>query len=197
MTVVRGDELTTLTCDVCGDMVVDAGTGPADGGVVWALVADHGWSGSPLADGPHRCAHCTRAAPTGRAAPDGPVSGGILGIDHRGDVTVITCAGDIDIDGEDTLRTALRHATDMGGHVVVDLTHVHLIDSTGLGLLVRAHRDAAARGATLSLAAPSPFLRTVLRTLRLDGLFPTYDSRAEAVARVTGRTDSPASGQRS
>lgn len=195
MTVVRGDERTTLICDVCGDTVVDPAGRPADGGVVWALVSDHGWSGSPLAEGPHRCAHCTL---TSRSAADGPAPGGILGIDHRGDATVITCAGDIDVDGEDTLRTALRHATEMGGHVVVDLTHVHLIDSTGLGLLVRAQRDAAARGATLSLAAPSPFLRTVLRTLHLDGVFPVYDSRAEALAQVTGRAGSAAtSGGRS
>ncbi|MEW2384619.1 STAS domain-containing protein [Micromonospora sp. NPDC047707] len=196
MTVVRGDERTTLVCDICGDTVVETGGGPADGGVVWTMVADHGWSGSPLADGPHRCAHCTMAARSGHAVPDGPGTGGILGIDHRGDATVITCAGDIDVDGEDTMRTALRHATDMGGHVVVDLTHVHLIDSTGLGLLVRAHRDAAARGATVSLAAPSPFLRTVLRTLRLDGMFPVYDSRAEAVAQLSGRAGSAASGGR-
>ncbi|MER7459260.1 STAS domain-containing protein [Micromonospora sp. NPDC126480] len=194
MTVVRGDERTTLVCDVCGDTVDAAAT---DGGLVWALIADHGWSGSPLADGPHRCAHCTLTSRSGGTAADGPGTGGILGIDHRDGVTVITCAGDIDVDSEDTLRTALRHATEVGGHVVVDLSHVHLIDSTGLGLLVRAHSDAAARGTTLSLAAPSTFLRTVLRTLRLDGVLPIHDSRAEAVAQVTGRAGSTASGHRS
>ncbi|MGN9768249.1 STAS domain-containing protein [Micromonospora sp. SD12] len=194
MSVVRGDEHTTLICDVCGETVVEAGSGPA--GVVWELVSDHEWTGSPLADGPHRCAHCTLLAGSGEASTGGPGPGGILGIDHRGDATVITCAGDIDVDGAGTLRTALLHATDMGGHVVVDLTNVRLIDSTGLGLLVGAQRDCAARGATLSLAAPSPFLRTVLRTLRLDEVLPAYDSLGEAVARVTGAEWTGAPGHR-
>ncbi|MDM4719064.1 STAS domain-containing protein [Micromonospora sp. WMMA1363] len=191
MTVVRCDDQTTLICDICGD-TVDTPDAPADGGVVWTLVSDLGWTGSPLAEGPHRCAHCTLSSKSGGAPVDdsAPGPGGILGIDHSGGATVITCAGDIDVDGEDTLRTALRHAADMGGSVVVDVTHVRLIDSTGLGLLVRAHRDAVARGAAVSLAAPSPFLRTVLRTLRLEGVLPVFDSRDEAVEHATGRAGS-------
>ncbi|MGC4790650.1 STAS domain-containing protein [Micromonospora sp. DT178] len=192
MSVVRSDEHTTLVCDVCGETVVEAAGDPT--GMVWELVSDHDWTGSPLADGPHRCAHCTLLAGSGDATTAGP--GGILGIDHRGDATVITCAGDIDVEGAGTLRAALRHAADMGGHIVVDLTNVRLIDSTGLGLLVGAHRDCAARGATLSLAAPSPFLRIVLRTLRLDEVLTAYDSRAEAVARVTGAGWTAAPGRR-
>ncbi|MBX7267328.1 STAS domain-containing protein [Micromonospora sp. Llam7] len=181
MAVVLDDHLVTLTCDNCGDTVAEPRV-PSDGEVVWPLVSEHGWSGSPLADGPHRCAHCTRLDPV-----SGGVPGGILGIEHLGDVTVVTVAGDIDLDTGDTLRMALRHAADMGGHVLVDLARTDLVDSTALGLLARAHRGAVERGALLCVVATSPLIRQVLRVTRLDEVFPVEDSHAAALARLEGR----------
>ncbi|WP_433533042.1 STAS domain-containing protein [Micromonospora sp. CA-263727] len=178
MAVVLDDHLVTLTCDNCGDTVAGP-RAPSDGEVVWTLVSEHGWSGSPLAAGPHRCAHCTRLGPAA-----GGVPGGILGIEHLGGVTVVTVAGDVDLDTGDTLRMALRHAADMGGHVVVDLGRTDLIDSTALGLLVRAHRGAADRGALLCVAATSPLIRRVLQVTRLDEVFRVAEGRAEALAQL-------------
>ncbi|MCG5461924.1 STAS domain-containing protein [Micromonospora sp. NPDC053740] len=187
MTVVPDDHLMTLICDTCGDTVKATACVLPDAEVVWTLVSEQGWSGSPFATGPHRCPHCSLLPLPGgghaSCVDHGP--GGILGIDHLDDVTVVAAAGDVDLDTGDTLRTALRHAADMGGHVVVDLSRVHLIDSTGLGHLVRAHREARDRGATLCLAAPSRFIRTVLHTMRLDGAFPIFDSPEEALAQLS------------
>ncbi|PZG01920.1 anti-sigma factor antagonist [Micromonospora deserti] len=187
MTVVPDDNLMTLICDTCGDTITSTACVLPDAEVVWTLVAEHGWSGSPFATGPHRCPHCSLLPPSagGPARGDGDEPGGILGIDHLGGATVVTTAGDIDLDTSETLRTALRHAAEMGGHVVVDLTRAHLIDSTGLGLLVRAHRDARDRGVILCLAAPSRFIRTVLHTMRLDGVFSIYDSRHDALTHLS------------
>ncbi|MDG4782260.1 STAS domain-containing protein [Micromonospora sp. WMMD961] len=187
MTVVPDDHLMTLICDTCGDTVKATACVLPDAEVVWTLVSEQGWSGSPFATGPHRCPHCSLLplSDGGQAACGEHGPGGILGIDHLDDVTVVAAAGDVDLDSGDTLRTALRHAADMGGHVVVDLSRVHLIDSTGLGHLVRAHRDARDRGATLCLAAPSRFIRTVLHTMRLDGAFPIFDSREDALAQLS------------
>ncbi|MER5457080.1 STAS domain-containing protein [Micromonospora sp. NPDC002389] len=186
MAVALDDHLVTLTCDNCGDIVTGSGA-PSGGEVVWTLLSEHGWSGSPLADGPHRCAHCTRLGP----ASDG-VPGGVTGIEHLDGVTVVTIAGDVDLDTGDALELALRHATDMGGHVVVDLGRTDLIDSTALGLLVRAHHRVAERGATLCVAARSPLIRQVLRVTRLDEVFPLVDTRADALARLDGATSDPA-----
>ncbi|SCL44240.1 anti-anti-sigma factor [Micromonospora citrea] len=193
MTVVPDHHRMTLICDTCGDIVTAAAGVLTDVDVVWALVAEHGWSGSPFAAGPHRCPHCSLLpASGGGPAPCGDHGpGGILGIDHLGDATVVTATGDIDLDSGDTLRAALRHAADMGGHVVVDLSRVHVIDSTGLGVLVRAHRDARDRGVTLCLAAPSGFVRTVLHTMRLDAALPVFDSRDDALARLTAARPAP------
>ncbi|WFE99922.1 STAS domain-containing protein [Micromonospora sp. WMMD964] len=188
MTVVPDEYLMTLICDTCGETIRGTACVLPDAEVVWTLVAEHGWSGSPFATGPHRCPPCSFRPPPrgGDGSCDDHGPGGILGIDHLDDVTVIAATGDIDIDSGDTLRTALRHGAEVGRHVVVDLSRVHLIDSTGLGLLVRAHRDARERGVTLCLAAPSRFIRTVLHTMRLDGAFPIFESRDDALAHVSG-----------
>jgi anti-anti-sigma factor len=189
MTVVPDDNLMTLICDSCGDVTTGTACVLPDAEVVWTLVAEQGWSGSPFATGPHRCPRCTLLGPdAGHDAAAGrsdEVAGGVLGVDHLDDVAVVTAAGDIDVDIADDLRAALRQAVDISGHVVVDLTRVHLIDASGLGLLVRAHRDARDRGAVLCLAAPSRFILTVLHTMRLDGLFPIFASPEEAVRRLS------------
>ncbi|WP_433125447.1 STAS domain-containing protein [Micromonospora sp. CA-240977] len=193
MTVVPDDQLMTLICDTCGASLTATACVLPDAEVVWTLVSEHGWSGSPFATGPHRCPHCSLLPParSGHSSGGGHGPGGVLGIDHLDDATVVTATGDIDLDTGDALRAALREAADASGPVVVDLSRVHVIDSTGLGLLVRAHLDARERGATLCLAAPSRFIRTVLHTMRLDGVFPTYDSRDDALARMPRPLSAP------
>ncbi|SIM69088.1 STAS domain-containing protein [Micromonospora cremea] len=203
MTVVPDDHLMTLICDTCGDSIRATACVLPDAEVVWTLVSEHGWSGSPFATGPHRCPHCSLLPIPGggHASYDNHGPGGILGIDHLDDLTV-AATGDVDLDTGDSLRAALRHAAEVEGHLVVDLTRVHLIDSIDLGLLVRAHREARDRGVTLCLAAPSRFVRTVLHTMRLDRAFPVFESRDEALAQlsqgpVSGHTASTATAARS
>ncbi|MFF0366666.1 STAS domain-containing protein [Micromonospora sp. NPDC005087] len=194
MTVVPDDHLMTLICDTCGDSITSTACVLPDAEVVWTLVLEHGWSGSPFATGPHRCPHCSLLPVSGggQASSDLHGPGGILGIDHLDDVTVLAATGDVDVDSGDSMRAALRHASELEGHVVVDLGRVHLIDSVGLGLLVRAHREARDRGVTLCLAAPSRFVRTVLHTMRLDQAFPMFESRDEAIDQLSQGLESAA-----
>jgi anti-anti-sigma factor len=196
MTVVPDDNLMTLICDTCGDSLTAAACVLPDAEVVWTLVSEHGWSGSPFATGPHRCPHCSLFPPSnpGPSLREDLGPGGVLGIDHLDDATVVTASGDIDVATGDALRAALRQAADGGAPVLVDLSRVRAIDSTGLGLLVRAHLDARERGLTLCLAAPSRFIRTVLHTMRLDGVFPIFDSREDALDRMARPALSEAAG---
>ncbi|WP_406045863.1 STAS domain-containing protein [Micromonospora sp. NBC_00898] len=197
MTVVPDDELMKLICDGCGDTVAGRASVLPDAEVVWTFVSEHGWSGSPFATGPHRCPRCSLVPSSGaRATHEGAERdeqrADVLGIDYLEEVAVISAAGDIRVDNRDTLQSALAAAVAVRGHALVDLTQAHLIDSTGLGLLVRAHSHARERGALLCLAAPSRFILTVLHTMRLDGIFPIFDSRDEALqwlSRATATTD--------
>ncbi|GAA2710530.1 STAS domain-containing protein [Micromonospora olivasterospora] len=176
MTVVPDDQRMTLICDTCGD--TDTGTACVlpDAEVVWTLLAEYGWSGSPFATGPHRCPRCSPLPPGTR--PRRADRDTTLGVDLPGVVAA-------DLDDGDALRCALRDAVEVGAYVVVDLSGVRTVDSDGLGLLVRAQRDARERGRALCLAAPSRFVRAVLHTMRLTGAFPLFDSPAAALARLS------------
>jgi anti-sigma B factor antagonist len=176
MTVVPDDNLMTLICDVCGDTTTGTACVLPDAEVVWTLVSEHGWSGSPFATGPHRCPRCS-SLPPGSPLGDGDrgrSGGGAKGAAAPADSGLAPGTGD-------PLRAALRAAFDVAGTVVVDLTHVQVIDSLGLGMLVRAHRDVREQDGQLCLAAPSRFIRTVLHTMKLDGVFPIFDSLDDAL----------------
>jgi anti-sigma B factor antagonist len=103
-------------------------------------------------------------------------------VDHDDDLeaVVVTPLTDLDSDVAELIRPALMAAAGEGRDVVVDLHAVHVIDSAGLGLLVRAHQEAKQSGGRFALVAPSRFVLTVLHTMRLDGLFSVFPDRATA-----------------
>ncbi|MBG0565449.1 STAS domain-containing protein [Actinoplanes sp. NEAU-A11] len=100
-------------------------------------------------------------------------------------VRVVTLGADLDRSLVGQVRPVLTGA---GRDVVIDMSEVGVVDSAGLGLLVRAFRSAKRRGASLCLVAPSRFVITVLHTMRLDGLFPIYPDVGSALRSVTTRT---------
>jgi hypothetical protein len=51
----------SLVCDSCGQSVKDIESRAEHWSVVWAVITRTGWTGSPLAIGPHHCAECASA----------------------------------------------------------------------------------------------------------------------------------------
>jgi anti-sigma B factor antagonist len=103
-----------------------------------------------------------------------------------GGVAVVTVRGDLDLEGGDGLRQALREAIgeDGGRRVVVDLEGVDFIDSAGLGVLLGGLERARGNEGDLVLVATG---RSVLRVLELTGLervFTVFPGRREAVGAV-------------
>jgi anti-sigma B factor antagonist len=70
-----------------------------------------------------------------------------------------------------------------GGTVIVDLRRVTFIDSSGLGVLVQAHRSAKEQDTRLMLVA-SPPVRKLLALTALDTVLETYDELAAAESAV-------------
>ena len=98
-----------------------------------------------------------------------------------GDTLVVHLEGDLDIQVAAGLRKWLTSACESNRNLVLDLADVKFIDSTGLSALVRAHQAAKRNGGQVVLATPSRFLLTILRTLRLEPVFPTFASPDAAV----------------
>jgi anti-sigma B factor antagonist len=86
------------------------------------------------------------------------------------DVVVLTCRGEVDSVTAPELRSAVLDGLrdPDGGPVVVDMTEVTFLSSTGLGALVDAHRAAARLGEPLRIVVDHA--RPVLRPIQLTGL---------------------------
>ncbi len=89
----------------------------------------------------------------------------------------------------ETLKRALEKEQ---GHVLMDLSKINYIDSTGIGELVGYLGRLGDRGRKLILVNPSQRIRKLLAVAQLDKLFPTYDGLDAAVAAEKG--SEPASG---
>ncbi|HEX5494420.1 MAG TPA: STAS domain-containing protein [Mycobacteriales bacterium] len=97
--------------------------------------------------------------------------------------TVLEVAGEVDVYTAPTLRDRITDLLD-GGHrrLVVNLTTVEFIDSTGLGVLVGALNRARELGGRLDLVCPQERVLKLLRITGLDDVFSVYRSVGEATA---------------
>ncbi len=99
--------------------------------------------------------------------------------------TVVDLAGDLDAHAAPDLRQLLMDAVTEGcPNVVVDLTKVTFVNSTGLGVLVGGMKRAATAGSAFSLVATNAQLLQALRITGLDRCFTVYPSRDQALRRL-------------
>ncbi|MDG4824930.1 STAS domain-containing protein [Asanoa sp. WMMD1127] len=198
MTAVPSTNGTTvdLICDDCGTVTTATSAYAHDEDLVWTVLIEVGWTGSPFAAGRHSCPRC--AARTQRPPADDPGADERVGppasftVRHEAGVVVVAAQGDIEMQTADDLRTLLAAAIGTGRPVLLDLEGVNLIDSVGLGVLVRARQAARAQEVPLCLACPSRFMLAVLHTMRLRNAFPIFPSRASALSAMAWTTASDA-----
>lgn len=99
---------------------------------------------------------------------------------------VVVASGEIDLSTSSALREALTTAAESSDRVVLDLTRVSFLDSTGMGVMVGALNQQRCREEeALCLVGPVAMVRRVLEITRLSDLFPIYPSVADAVERRT------------
>jgi len=102
-------------------------------------------------------------------------------VDSAGGFVVVAAHGEVDLDTAAGLDRAVRAALRSCPHLVVDLTHVTFIDSSGLGVLVGARRMATALGGEVSLVHPPAQVQRILAGTRLQQSFAVYRSLEDAV----------------
>jgi anti-sigma B factor antagonist len=107
-----------------------------------------------------------------------------------GKIQLFGLGGTLDIATSPTLRAALLEAADRANHeIVVDLSQLEFLDSTGLGALIGAHKRAAEHGGSVRLVAHEG---QILRLLRITGLlevfsvYPSVDAALGDDARLVG-----------
>ena len=112
-----------------------------------------------------------------------------------GGFDVFTLEGEIDLHYAPALRSLLQSKIKSRcGALILDLSRVTFIDSSGLAAIVEYFRDAADHTGVLCLTGLNETLRTIFEIVRLDTVVPIFRTREDAVAALCeGRIQPPAS----
>ncbi len=98
----------------------------------------------------------------------------------RRESVVVGLEGEIDLDRAPEVRRLLLDRVAAGKDVLVDLSAVTYIDSSGIAALIEALQTARNGGATLELVSVSEQAMRVLQLARLDKVFIIHADLAAA-----------------
>ena len=100
-----------------------------------------------------------------------------LGVDDVAGRAVIRVAGDVDIDTAPSLSLLVGDLLEEGRRdLVVDVSGVDFIDSTGLGVLVGALKDTERHDGTLELLCTRRRMLNLLHLAGLDEAFTVHEA---------------------
>jgi anti-sigma B factor antagonist len=108
-----------------------------------------------------------------------------ISLDREPGATFVVASGELDAFVADELESAFGE-TDRDARIVVDLTDVSFLDSTALGLVVRAVRAVDDRGGAIRVVLPNGTARRIFELTTLDRVLPVAGSRREAIADLDG-----------
>jgi anti-sigma B factor antagonist len=99
------------------------------------------------------------------------------------DSTIVEVAGRLDLCSSCTLRESLISAVDSGAaKVLIDLSGVEFIDSTGLSVLAVVARHPRHGVTDLAIVCPEGRVREALRAAGLDQVIPVRSTKDAALA---------------
>ena len=107
-----------------------------------------------------------------------------LTLNHRkeGDRTVLEVGGEVDVYTAPKLREKLVELVGEGHYqIILDMTKVEFLDSTGLGVLVGGLKRVRSHDGSLSLVCNQERILKIFRITGLTKVFPIHDSLDEAL----------------
>ena len=96
-------------------------------------------------------------------------------------VAVIAVTGEVDAHTAPAVREAIETSIAPGARVVVDLTSVSFLDSTGLGVFVTALKHLREAEGSLDLVITSPRVLKVFELTGLDVVIPIHEELGSAL----------------
>src|SRR5436190_4660933 len=102
---------------------------------------------------------------------------------QRGDASILTLRGEIDVYTAPRLRQSIVDLVDGGSRrIVVDMEKVDFLDSTGLGVLVEGLKRVRTRGGDLSIVVTQDKILKIFEITGLNKAFALHSSVDEALA---------------
>lgn len=117
-----------------------------------------------------------------------------LGFEKSGDVAV--CAvlvEELDANNAGEFRRAIAPLLEEHDKVVLDLSRLRFVDSSGLGAFISCLRKLNARGGDLKLAGMSSQVRAVFELVRMQRVFDILPTAGDAVRAFERTPTSPVS----
>jgi len=106
-----------------------------------------------------------------------------IDVEDRDGASLVTVTGQVTAAETNHLSAALEDlAAKKAGLIIVDLSGVNLITSEGLGVLIRARKDAAEYDGRLVLCGLAGNVLDVFKMTRLDKVFAMYESPSAALS---------------
>ena len=84
---------------------------------------------------------------------------------------IIEVSGDVDLDKTDEFRNQVFNAFDKEHKVILDMSQVSYIDSSGISVLIESHQKAQELGKDLVILKPSESVTSVIEMAKLDTFF--------------------------
>ena len=102
---------------------------------------------------------------------------------HPSGVLIVEVEGQLIVGNRQELKATIQQALDNGERkLLVDFAKTGYIDSSGLGALVSISKKVREQGGELRLSGLNEDLRSLFELTKLDTLFATADSSAQALA---------------
>lgn len=96
---------------------------------------------------------------------------------------IVSVRGEVDVYSAPTLRKALQDSMDnQHPSLLVDLSEIAFIDSTGLGVLVAGQNKASELGGKVNIVCDQERVLKLFRITGLDEVFGIYSTRTKALA---------------
>lgn len=98
------------------------------------------------------------------------------------DVLLVTIPGSsLDAERSKGFRKSIKEKLEGQKRVVLDLSELVFVDSSGLGVLIACLRQVSAAGGDLKLCGLSAQVRALFELVRMHRLFSIYNTRDEAM----------------
>lgn len=94
---------------------------------------------------------------------------------------VVELTGDVDLSCSPEARATILDCLQKGRHLLVDLSKVTYIDSSGVASLVEGYQTAKKRKLRFGLVGVSDTALSVLKLARLDKVFPIHATVSDRV----------------
>jgi len=95
--------------------------------------------------------------------------------------TLVAVTGECDLHTGRQLRDVLTSEVSRGaGRLILDISGLSFMDSTGMQVLLSARNVLSVRGGTLALVSPQPVVARILELTGADQVIPVYDTLQDA-----------------